>query len=321
MKVILEVTSGPDAPRSFVIEQGEEICVGRAAPARILLPGDRTVSRVHFAIQNDGQSCRIRDLRSTHGTTVNGLSVTEAFLTDGDLIVAGTTAMRVQLGEDLSTVDQPRSGVSAWPDDLPPTEIDAVETHEHDAINPGPTLHDRVLEVLRSQKEPLFAILDAARDPIVHLRIQECPEKKQSLYEGPEAARLSFFAPHLIALPKDSPFLEQLVREGWGNSWGVYLTCDRPFDEVRRHLRHFLMVELEGKSKKVYFRFYDPRVLRNFLPTCRSDELTDFFGPIRTYIVESSDPEVVSCFGIGGGQLRQSWYTGGMEAREPGRRK
>src|SRR5208337_1236090 len=156
-----------------------------------------------------------------------------------------------------------------------------------------PTLQDRVLEILRSQKEPLFAILDAARDPIVHLRIHECPEQKQSLYEGPEAARLSFVAPYLISLPKRSPFLEQLVREGWGNSWGVCLTCDRPFEEVRKHLRHFLTVELEGEHKKVLFRFYDPRVLRVFLPTCIPKEVLEFFGPIERYVVEGDERSVI----------------------------
>jgi len=290
MKVILEITSGPDAPRSFVIEAGQEVRVGRMAPAQILLANDRTVSRLHFALSFDGRTCRIRDLDSTHGTTINGLPVREALVTDGDLIGAGTTVLRVVLNEDLSTEALPLAPDATPPIELAPTVFESPETQERDVLEP--TLHDRVLEVLRSQKEPLFAILDAARDPIVHLRIYECPEQKQSLYEGPEAIRLSFVAPYLIALPKRTPFLEQLVREGWGNSWGVYLTCDRPFEEVRRHLRHFLTVELEGKPEKVLFRFYDPRVLRMFLPTCTPWEASEFFGPIRRYVLEGEDPGV-----------------------------
>jgi len=55
MKLILKVTSGPDAPRSFVIEAGKEVQVGRMAPAQILLANDPTVSRRHFALVFDGQ--------------------------------------------------------------------------------------------------------------------------------------------------------------------------------------------------------------------------------------------------------------------------
>jgi len=291
MKLILEVTTGPDAPRSFVIEPGREVQVGRLAPAQVLLANDRTVSRLHFALAFDGQNCRIRDLGSTHGTTVNGLPVSEAFVTEGDLIMAGTTALRVVIEEDFSTEALPLAPDAPPPIELAPTVFAGVETQEHDVLEP--TLHDRVLEILRSQKEPLYSILDAARDPMVHLRIHECQEQKQSLYEGPEAARLAFVAPYLISLPKRSPFLEQLVREGWGNSWGVYLTCDRPFEEVRKHLRHFLTVELEGENKKVLFRFYDPRVLRVFLPTCTSKEVLEFFGPITRYVLEGEEPIVI----------------------------
>jgi hypothetical protein len=306
MKAILQVTSGPDAPRSFVIEEGEEVPVGRTAPARIVLPGDRTVSRLHFAIKCDGRVCRIRDLNSTHGTMVNGLRITEALLTDGDVILAGTTTLRVQIGEDLSTVGLPRSG-DGWPDELPATEMCAVVTQEHEALAAPsePTLQDRVLEVLRSQKEPLFAILDAARDPMVYLRITECPERKQSLYEGPEAARFAFVAPYLISLPRNSLFLERLVREGWGNAWGMYLTCEKPFEEVRRQLRRHLLVELEGKPGKVVFRFYDPRVLRAFLPTCEPDQAVQFFGPIGEFLMEGPVPESVLRFALHRQALRQ----------------
>jgi len=276
--------------------------VGRLAPAQVLLANDRTVSRLHFALVFDGQNCRIRDLGSTHGTTVNGLPVSEALVTEGDLIMAGTTGLRVVMGEDFSTEDLPPSPDAPPPIELASTILAGVETLEHEIIEPTP--HDRVLEILRSQKEPLYAILDAARDPIVHLRIHECPEQKQSLYEGPEAARLAFVAPYLISLPKRSPFLEQLVREGWGNSWGVYLTSDKSFEEVRKHLRHFLLVQLEG-GKHVYFRFYDPRVLGVFLPTCTVEESTRFWGPIKQYLFEGEDLSLLVVASEGGRQIHK----------------
>ena len=53
------------------------------------------------------------------------------------------------------------------------------------------------------------------------------------------------------------------------------------------------MVELEGKSQKVLFRFYDPRVLRVFLPGCTPKESAQFFGPIKRYFFEGEDPSEV----------------------------
>jgi hypothetical protein len=149
-------------------------------------------------------------------------------------------------------------------------------------------LHDRVLEVLNGEREGLYAILDAARDPLVLALLLEVEEEHQSLYEGPEGDKLAAAAPYLDALPAGSPLRQTLVREGWGKSWGIYLTCPLPFKEVRRHLRHFLLVETEA-GKEVYFRFYDPRVLRVYLPTCNAGKLSHLFGEICTFLMESAD--------------------------------
>jgi pSer/pThr/pTyr-binding forkhead associated (FHA) protein len=297
MKLVLEVRSGPDAGRSFAIEPGAEVVVGRAAPAQLVLAGDPTVSRRHFAIGRDGREWRIRDLGSSHGTSINGAFVDSAIVTAGDLIGAGSSLLAVRIVETAPATAvlvparsfTPAAVAPGNPDDAFSTQPGAAAPAETPALAATPK--DRVLEILRSQKEPLYAILDAARDPMAFLRIHECPEQKQSLYEGPQAAELAFVAPYLIALPKTSPFLEQLVREAWGESWGVYLTCNEPFDALRKHLRRFLTVELEA-GKKVLFRYYDPRVLRIFLPTCTADERRQFLGPISRYLVEGDSEDI-----------------------------
>ncbi len=286
MRVILEIQPGSVAPRSVAIEGGSEIRVGRVAPSQVIL-NDQTVSRQHFAIAFNGRTARIRDLGSTHGTVVNGKPVTGAVLHDGDLIQAGMTMLRVRFVEDR-TGDGPIPVVAA-PTERAEAVSGSARTLDLPALE-GP-LHDRVIQELRDQNEPLYAILDAARDPLILARLLDCKEEHQSLYEGPEGDKLSAYAPYLVALPRGSEFLEMIVRDGWGQSWGVYLTCDRPFKEVRKHLRHFLMVELEGEE--VYFRFYDPRVLRVFLPTCTPGEIREFFGPIREFLLEADDPGTV----------------------------
>ena len=149
-----------------------------------------------------------------------------------------------------------------------------------------------VLGRLRSQAKPLFAILDAARRPEVFRWIEECPDQKAPLHKGREDVDLARVGPYLVTLPKTSPFLDRLISESWGNSWGVFLTTSAPFETVRDHLRRFLVVDLPGKGPH-YFRFHDPRVLRAYLPTCTASARTEFLGPIESFLMEGDDPAVV----------------------------
>jgi hypothetical protein len=293
MRVVLEIQPGSVAPRSVTIEEGSEVRVGRAAPAQVVVR-DQSVSRQHFAIGFNGRSCWIRDLGSMNGTLVNGQAATHAVLHDGDLIQAGTTMFRVRFVEE-PIEDGTIPIVAASPEHAAHDHA-GIGTLELPAMG-SPALdlplHDRVIRELRSQGEPLYAILDAARDPVILARlVMDCKEEYQSLYEVEEGAKLVAFAPYLVALPRELAFLETLVRDGWGKSWGIYLTCDKPFEDVRKHLRRFLTVELET-SEKVLFRFYDPRVLRVFLPGCTPEEAVEFFGPIREFALEGEEPTLI----------------------------
>ncbi|NJO18411.1 MAG: DUF4123 domain-containing protein, partial [Thioploca sp.] len=67
--------------------------------------------------------------------------------------------------------------------------------------------------------------------------------------------------------------------------WGVYLTSLAPFETILAHLRQWLWVQTAA-GEKLYFRFYDPRSLRVFLPTLTLAEQQRFFGPVRRWLVE-----------------------------------
>jgi hypothetical protein len=187
---------------------------------------------------------------------------------------------------------------------------------------PELSLQDRLLGVLRADFQPLYAILDAARSPDIYKLLAEAKEEArkaweaqnpgaagpafqppaagmldggaqyESLYEGRSKAELTLFAPYLVSLPPWSKVLEKLVSKGWGKSWGIYLTCNLSFHEVRHHLRHFLMVNMPD-GDQVYFRFYDPRVLRVYLPTCTPEEIGYFFGPVSRFAAEDEKPETL----------------------------
>src|ERR1700758_3214926 len=87
------------------------------------------------------------------------------------------------------------------------------------------------------------AILDAARDPKVLETLRKSDQRYQSLYEGAKGEELAEFAPYLVELPSDSALIESLVRDGWGKSWGIFLTAASDYRETRRHFRRFLLVK------------------------------------------------------------------------------
>lgn len=176
-----------------------------------------------------------------------------------------------------------------------------------DGLTPLPGDRQRLLEILTAGPDPLYAVLDAARDLRALNWLKESREEFQSLYDGKSAVDLEMFAPYLVRFSEASLVLRKLLGEAWGESWGVYLTCSKSLPDLRKHLRHFLMVELEGQGgKSFYFRYYDPRVLRAYLPTCTLQETKEFFGPIGSFFLEDEDQSQLLQFrpGLKGAQLQ-----------------
>ncbi|HYO52169.1 DUF4123 domain-containing protein [Archangium sp.] len=173
----------------------------------------------------------------------------------------------------------------------------------------GTVAPEQVLTVMRAEAEPLFAVLDAARERRMLKLLQGAGEPFESLYEGEEGKELAEVAPYLVSLPKDSALLEQLMRSGWGRSWGLFLTSRLPFKETRRHLRKFLMIEDASTGKQLYFRFYDPRVLRMFLPTCTAEQRTEFLGRLGSILAEGEKGEVLRVQGAEVSSARASRTT------------
>jgi hypothetical protein len=56
-------------------------------------------------------------------------------------------------------------------------------------------------------------------------------------------------------------------------------------EALRRHLRRFLRVR-DHTGQVLYFRYYDPRVLRVYLPTCLRSEISTIYGPISKFVAE-----------------------------------
>lgn len=135
----------------------------------------------------------------------------------------------------------------------------------------------------------LWMIADGARDPRVYPLLANSPLEYSCLYAGQLAPPLVRTAPYLVQLDSANRHALSLLEQAWGNSWGVFLRCKEPTEKIRRHLRQFLRVR-GPQGNFLVFRYYDPRVLRVYLPTCNGEEMRALFGPIDAFYMEDEDP-------------------------------
>jgi len=73
-------------------EIGRELVVGRdTGESGLPLPEDKLLSRRHFIVRLEGETCALEDLKSSNGTAVNRTEnrIQRQTLRDGDLILAG----------------------------------------------------------------------------------------------------------------------------------------------------------------------------------------------------------------------------------------
>jgi serine/threonine protein kinase len=101
---LLVVTSGPDKGRSFPLNAGQTLQIGRSQATTTKL-ADPTVSRVHCEIEWDGHRAVLINISQT-GTLVNGKPAAQQELKPGDLIRIGGSELRFHLGdvEEASTI-------------------------------------------------------------------------------------------------------------------------------------------------------------------------------------------------------------------------
>jgi serine/threonine protein kinase len=95
MKLRIIVIAGPDAGRSFDLDPGQTLLIGRGEKSEARL-GDPSVSRVHFEIGNDGENVVVADRGSSSGTFIDGNKIEKGSVPVGGVIQAGDTRMRIE---------------------------------------------------------------------------------------------------------------------------------------------------------------------------------------------------------------------------------
>lgn len=148
-----------------------------------------------------------------------------------------------------------------------------------------------------------YAVLDGASMPNLLGALDTHEPEHECLYRGELEADMSEVVPYLIYLDNDTDFPWWLAAKGWGKHWGIIVQSEVNLRTLRQHLRQFLIV-YDPNGKPMYFRWYDPRVLSVFLPTCTTEELKTFFGPIACFFLESADGTQAFRFRFSEGKLQ-----------------
>lgn len=142
----LKCIDGPLAGLSFHFPGTGTCQIGRRKSCDLTVR-EMTVSGYHCQLISDGKQILLRDNRSTNGTSVNGMPVSEALLRDDDIFtIGGRCSFRISIDEET--------------EEFPGGQEDSAEEEE-----PG-----------RQEEVPV-------RDGEFSGSLQACPEKEESLIE------------------------------------------------------------------------------------------------------------------------------------------
>lgn len=185
-----------------------------------------------------------------------------------------------------------------WPDfPLPPNLLDfehqnnPIQLH-FQAPKIDEMLKQRHIEQYKKDTSPtlkVYFVLDANKMPF--FRSLHLNAKVKSLFQGKFGDDTEKVAPYLIEVIRDETHIHTgemmglfslksaLHNFNWEDNLGIFIHSYADFDTLYQHLRKFPMIQDERK-KWLFFRFYDPKVLRNYLAIISKHpaKLHKFFG-------------------------------------------
>lgn len=153
--------------------------------------------------------------------------------------------------------------------------------------------------------ESLYAIVDGCIDfDFAATTNRNLGQPNRMLFRGAAAESMAEVAPYFVAVDMNSNFLLNWA-ERVGRNVGVLFVSAGKVRDTFRHLREIFLVESES-GQEYFFRYYDPRVLRTYLPTCKGKAATDFFGPVTAYFAEAETTSSIEKFCLADGAVRRT---------------
>jgi hypothetical protein len=130
------------------------------------------------------------------------------------------------------------------------------------------------------------------------------------LFAGNISPQLREVAPYLVRFDQGDALANFVLDHGWGNAWGIFFSSQASMETLRKHFRRFLRVTDES-GRRLLFRYYDPRVLPIYLPTCTNEELTEIFGPVDRFVVEAEEGAGAVEYRFSGVRLKKNRFGWG----------
>jgi hypothetical protein len=179
---------------------------------------------------------------------------------------------------------------------------------------PAPTVAAALRNVLwRSPGKRVYGIVDAARSvELAYEAKLQFGKDITSLFLPEFQTRLWNVAPYIVPIDEESDYVARWAAR-WASNVGVFVVSGAEEKPLYEHLRRTFVVEDEQKQA-FFFRYYDPRVLRPFLPTCSGAQLEQFFGQVDAFFIESEDGEALCYFARHAGKLVEKRLSLEIEA-------
>lgn len=148
-----------------------------------------------------------------------------------------------------------------------------------------------MVDYIQQIQTACYAVTDATRDDAILEFIRQNSDIAHCLYRGDARIRLANYAPYLFRIELGDTAIRRFLTEGWGQSWYILLAGSSTIEAILIQLRKALIVRSEA-GKDLYFRFYDPRVLRSYLPLCSQADVAKLMGKaIETLFCETHDAQ------------------------------
>ena len=134
----LEIVDGPDKGKVFDIPDFDSVIVGRAKTADLVI-ADKSVSRKHAELTDQGMQFAVRDLGSANGTWIDGERIEHEALGDGMVIGFGTVRARFLESQPYRVSGPGGSAVVMVADsDRPGFNVDAEAPAEGQSMSYAP---------------------------------------------------------------------------------------------------------------------------------------------------------------------------------------
>ena len=131
----------------------------------------------------------------------------------------------------------------------------------------------------------VYAVLDGASIPSLLERLEHEAPEYACLYRLEAESDLATVAPYLVLLERGTRFTNWVLQHCAGQHWGIFFVSDADLETHRRRLRKITLVD-DHRHRTLLFRFYDPRVLNEYMCMFDRGQLADIFEVVSAYFAE-----------------------------------